>query len=148
LRSAFCSVADADAGGAFATPTIVHFMMVLAISAILSAPWKGIEGPIILWALGGLTGIVYVLIIARRMRRQSAYAPQLEDWLFHVLLPVAAYLAFVVCAYAARCHVSEALFGVGAAALPLLLAGIHNAWDAVTYNVFVKKPTDQKTNTH
>ena len=121
--------------------------MVLGISAILSAPWEGIEGPVIMWALGGLTGIVYGLIVARRMRRQRAYAPQFEDWLFHVLLPVAAYLALVVSAYAARSHVGEALFGVGAAALLLLFAGIHNAWDAVTYNAFVKKRTGQETHT-
>jgi hypothetical protein len=33
----------------------------------------------------------------------------------------------------------EGLFGVGTAALLLLFIGIHNAWDAVTYHVFVKK---------
>lgn len=34
-------------------------------------------------------------------------------------------------------HAGEALFGVGAAALLLLFIGIHNAWDAVAYHVFV-----------
>jgi len=33
----------------------------------------------------------------------------------------------------------EALFGVGAAALLLLFIGIHNAWDAVFYHVFLSK---------
>jgi hypothetical protein len=33
----------------------------------------------------------------------------------------------------------EAMFGVAGAALMLLIIGIHNAWDAVTYHVFVKK---------
>ncbi len=33
-------------------------------------------------------------------------------------------------------HVTQlALFGIGGAALGLLLLGIHNAWDAVTYIV-------------
>jgi hypothetical protein len=31
------------------------------------------------------------------------------------------------------------LFAVGAAALLLLFVGIHNAWDAVTYHVFVNR---------
>jgi hypothetical protein len=31
----------------------------------------------------------------------------------------------------------EALFAAGAAALLLLFIGIHNAWDAVFYHVFV-----------
>ena len=73
------------------------------------------------------------------MRVQTAYKPEFEDWLFHVLLPIAAYITLVVSAYAARSHLREALFGVGAAVLLLLFIGIHNAWDAVTYHVFVKK---------
>jgi hypothetical protein len=32
------------------------------------------------------------------------------------------------------------MFGVAAAALLLLFIGIHNAWDAVTYHVFVVRP--------
>ncbi len=35
---------------------------------------------------------------------------------------------------------TECLFGVATAALLLLFIGIHNAWDAVTYHVFVIKP--------
>ena len=42
-------------------------------------------------------------------------------------------------ACAARWNVGGALFAVGAAALALLFIGIHNAWDAVTYHVFVGK---------
>ena len=71
------------------------------------------------------------------MRRQSAYKPEFEDWLFHVLLPFAAYAALAVSSYASRSHLHEALFGVGTAVLLLLFVGIHNAWDAVTYHVFV-----------
>ncbi|HYU69885.1 MAG TPA: hypothetical protein VEL09_11210 [Burkholderiales bacterium] len=37
----------------------------------------------------------------------------------------------------ATCHTREALLGVGAATLLLLFIGIHNAWDAVSYYVFV-----------
>ena len=78
------------------------------------------------------------------MRVQDAYQPEFEDWLFHVLLPIAAYIMLSVSAYAARSYMHEALFGVGAAALVLLFVGIHNAWDAVTYHVFVNK-RDTKT---
>jgi hypothetical protein len=38
----------AQAGAAFATPTIIHFGSVLLLSAILSAPWHGVTGPAIL----------------------------------------------------------------------------------------------------
>jgi len=73
------------------------------------------------------------------MRVQSAYRPEFEDWLFHVLFPIAAYVTLAVSALAIRSYLHGALFGVGAAALLLLFVGIHNAWDAVTYYVFVKR---------
>ena len=130
---------QAQAGAAFATPTIVHFSAVLLLSGMLSAPWNGITGPGILLGLLGAGGIVYEIIVTRRMRAQTAYRPEFEDWLFHTLLPFAAYLLLTVSAYAARFHTRQALFGVAAAALLLLFIGIHNAWDAVTYHVFVTR---------
>src|SRR5215467_16320030 len=59
------------AGAAFATPTIVHLSSVLLLSAILSAPWPGVAGAALLWALLGAGGILYELIVARRMRVQG-----------------------------------------------------------------------------
>jgi hypothetical protein len=131
-------VGDAQAAGAaFATPTIVHFGVVLLLSAIGNAPWNEITIVTILWGLVGLCGVVYVVVVARRMRVQSAYQPVFEDWLFHVLLPFAAYAVLSISAYVAHSHTRSALFIVSAAALLLLFIGIHNAWDAVTYHVFV-----------
>ena len=126
---------SAQASSAFATPTIVHFGAVLLLSAVLNAPWHGVAGAAVLWGLLGLSGIVYEIIVARRMRMQIVYRPEFEDWLFHVLLPFAAYATLAGSAYAARSNVGGALFGVGAAALLLLFIGIHNAWDAVAYHV-------------
>jgi hypothetical protein len=78
--------------------------------------------------------------MAWRVRAQTAYRPEFEDWLFYVVLPIAAYTLLGITACAARSHVGVALFGVGAAALLLLFTGIHNAWDAATYHIFVRKP--------
>ena len=128
---------DPDAGAAFATPNIVHFGTVLGLSAILSAPWDGVGAAAVLCGVVGLSGTVYALIIIRRMRGQAAYRPEFEDWLFHVLLPIVTYITLAVSACTAHLYEREALFGVGAAVL-LLFIGIHNAWDAVTYHVFVK----------
>ena len=134
----------AQASSAFGTPTIVRFGAVLLLSALLSAPWHGIATAAVLWGLVGLGGIVYEIIVARRMRLQTLYTPVFEDWLFHVLLPFAAYATLAISAFAARPHLRDALFGVAAAALLLLFVGIHNAWDAVTYHVFVKKRGQQE----
>jgi hypothetical protein len=129
----------AQASSAFSTPTIVQFGTVLLLSAVLCAPWRAIGGAALLWGLVGLVGMVYEIIVARRMRMQVAYTPEFEDWVFHLLLPFAAYATLVGSAYAARSNIGDALLAVGAAALLLLFIGIHNAWDAVTYHVFTNK---------
>ncbi|HXZ52053.1 MAG TPA: hypothetical protein VEH51_08635 [Burkholderiales bacterium] len=126
-----------EAGAAFATPTIVHFGTALLLSALVRMPWHAIAPVAALWGVVGLAGAVYVLVVARRMRVQKAYSPELEDWLFHVVLPFAAYAVLAIAAWAASSHLREALFGVGGAAVVLLFIGIHNAWDAVSYHVFV-----------
>jgi hypothetical protein len=127
------------AGRAFATPNIVHFSAVLLVAALLVAPWHEIAAAAALLALVGVAGSTYALIVARRMRAQTVYQPVFEDWLFHILLPLAAYVSLALSAFAAASHLGAVLFGVGAAALVLLLTGIHNTWDALAYHVFVKK---------
>lgn len=130
--------ADPEAGKAFSTPTIIHFATVLVLAAILSAPWEGTDGPAVVCGLTGISGVVYAIIITLRIHRQNAYQSELEDWLFHALFPIASYLLLAVSACLTRVYPQWALFGIGASALLLLLIGIHNAWDAVTYHVFVK----------
>ena len=137
--------ADAQATGAFATPSVVHFGAMLFLSALVSAPWGSLTPVAVLWGLLGLFGIAYSLIVARRLPTQTAYKPVCEDWLFHALLPLAAYLALAASPCATRSHARPALFPVAAAALLLLFAGIHNAWDAVTYHVFVRRRERRET---
>jgi hypothetical protein len=130
---------DAQAGHTFTTPTVVHFGVVLLLSAVGSAPWHAITTVAALWGVVGLLGFVYVILVARRMRSQTAYQAVFEDRLFHVLLPFTAYAMLVASAGTAFSHPRPAAFLVGAAALLLLFIGIHNAWDIVTYHVFVKR---------
>jgi hypothetical protein len=129
----------AQAGNSFMTPTVVHFGVVLLLSAAATAPWEGIAAVTVLWSLVGLGGVVYIVVVAWHLRSQTTYQAVFEDRLFHVLLPLAAYAMLVVSAWAAYSHPRRALFLVGAAVLLLLFIGIHNAWDTVTYHVFVKK---------
>jgi len=129
----------AEAGAAFATPTIVHFGVVLLLSAIVSVPWSGTGIVSVLWGLVGFCGMVYTLVVARRLRVQTTYKPVFEDWLFHVLLPLAAYAMAAASAFMAQSLARPATFVISAAALLLLFIGIHNAWDAVTYHVLVSR---------
>jgi hypothetical protein len=135
----------AQAGNSFMTPTVVHFGVVLLLSAAATAPWEGIAAVTVLWGLVGLGVVVYVVVVAWHLRTQTTYQAVFEDRLFHVLLPLAAYAMLVVSARAAYSHPRRALFLVGAAVLLLLFVGIHNAWDTVTYHVFVKQREQQES---
>ena len=135
------SQADAQAGNAFATPSVVHFAVVLFLAALVTAPWEGIGVVEKLWGLVGVGGVVYTAIVMRRLRTQHAYKPVFEDWLFHVLLPFLSYAMLAGSAFEASTYPRFALFVVAAAVLILLFVGIHNAWDAVTYHVFVRRKT-------
>jgi hypothetical protein len=102
------------ASGAFSTPSVVHFSVVLLLSALVSAPWTRIGTVALLWGIVGVCGLIYTVIVIRRMRTQTAYQPVFEDWLFHVLLPLTSYAMLAVSAYLANLHARQAMFLVGA----------------------------------
>jgi len=129
----------AMASRAFSTPGIIHFIAVLFLSAVISAPWEDLGVVSVIWVIVGIAGAMYVIIIGRRMRKQTIYKPVFEDWLFHVLLPFAAYTALAVSSYISRTNERQAMFVVGTSSIILLFIGIHNAWDIVTYHVFTKR---------
>jgi len=127
---------QASAGGAaYATPTVVHFSVVLLLSALLRVPWQSVALPALLLGVIGLACIIYMVTIIKRIRSQAVYRPDGEDWMFHAVLPLAAYAILLLAALATYARVDGALFGVGASALVILFTGIHNAWDAVAYHV-------------
>ncbi len=137
-------LASLEASMAFATPTIVHFSTVLLVSAMTRVPWHAIAPLAALCGLIGLAGVVYAVIVARRMRRQSSYKPDFEDWLFHSVLPVLAYAVLLAASLSAPIHLHESLIAIAAAVLLLLFVAIHNCWDAVSYHVFVRMRKDQE----
>lgn len=118
---------------AFSTPTIVHFSTVLLISAIVNAPWPALSSAGVALGANGVAGLVYALIVIRRMQRQTLYAPVLEDWIFHAVLPLIAYATLLVAAILLWPYPTASLFVVGGVALLLLFVGIHNAWDGAVY---------------
>jgi hypothetical protein len=131
-----------ETASAFGAPTIVHFGAVLFLAAALRMPWPSVTSVMLLLGLAGVGGAIYSLIVGRRMRLQTGYSPDLEDWWFHFLLPLAAYALILAASFALMSHSRAALFGVGIAEMLLLFVGLHNAWDSVAYQVFVKRRRD------
>jgi hypothetical protein len=127
----------ADAARAFATPTVVHFGACLLLAAVLRVPWP--DAAHATWAAGitGLCGLCYMALPIQRMRRQQIYKMDMEDRAFHIILPFIAYGLLLLCGLFGLTHTVPALFGTAGAALLLLFIGIHNAWDAVAYQVYV-----------
>jgi hypothetical protein len=121
----------------YTTPVIVHFCEVLLVSATMSAPWPALALAALTVALSGVGGFGYTCIVTKRFRKQlapdSEYRPVLEDWLFHVVLPLLGYGAVIVAAILLPANPVPALFAIGAVMLLLLFVGIHNAWDTVTF---------------
>ena len=120
---------------AFSTPTIVHFGTVLLLSAVLCAPWEGLWGAAVLIAICGAAGVGYTGLVYWRARRVTEYSPVLEDWLWHVILPLTAHAMLLAAGLTLVPRPAGALFVIAAAALLLLFIGIHNAWDTVTFLV-------------
>jgi len=121
------SAGIAEAGPAFSTPTILHFSAALLLSALLRAPWHSVAHVAAACSVVGLCGVVYILLLIRRMLKQSAYRLDAEDWSFHILLPLLAYLLLTLMPVPSLAYERETLFAIGGGVLLLLFAGIHNA---------------------
>lgn len=134
-------VSIANAGiSAYNTPTVVQFCAVFLIAGILSAPWQELVTTSVLLGLLGMGMVFYLFVIVRRMRLMPHYQTTLEDWLWYVVLPLLANIMFIVAAMMLQKNPSLTLYLVGTAMLLLLVVGIRNAWDNVTF-LAVKRGT-------
>lgn len=135
---------DAEANRAFGTPTIVHFCAVLFIAAALSAPWPSLAGIAYILGLSAAAALLYAAVILRVVRRQTAYKPVLEDWVWHFTLPPVAYAILLIAALILQSHPTVSLFVVAGTVLLLLFIGIHNAWDAATFITLYQRPQEER----
>lgn len=123
-----------DAGiEAFNTPTVVHFGAVLLIAGVLSAPWRAFSTVALVLGLLDLAAVVYLMLIMRRMRRIAHYHVPLKDWLWYVFLPLGAYIVLLAATLVLPANPELALYIISAVMVVLLLVGLHNAWDLVTF---------------
>jgi hypothetical protein len=120
---------------AFGTPTVVQLTGALLVSAIMSAPWPSLVPVALTVGMCGFGGMAYGAIVIRRARRQTYYKPVWQDWLWYATLPCVLSVILALGAALLRIATQLALFVIAAAALSLLLIGIHNAWDTVTHMV-------------
>ena len=130
---------------AYNTPTVVHFGTVLLLAGILSAPWQTSSSLRILLGILGLGIVVYSIIVMRRMRQVPNYQSTLEDWLWYMAFPLLANVLLIVAAFMLSKNPSLALYMVGSAMMLLLLVGIRNAWDMVTFLAVERAHSESKS---
>jgi hypothetical protein len=126
---------------AFASPTVLHFCFVLLVAAIVSTPRHTVTSLALSLFIPGLAGLIYTIVVVARMRRQKAYLPVMEDWIWHCILPIAAYTSISLSTLVFRARPGVMLYVVGASALLLLYVGIHNASDAATWMAMSARKT-------
>jgi len=130
---------------AYNTPTVVHFGTVLLLAGLLSAPWQTFSSLSLLLGLLGLGMVVYSIIVMRRMQRVPNYQSTLEDWSWYIAFPLLANLLLMVTAFMLPKNPSSALYMVGSAMMLLLLVGIRNAWDMVTFLAVERAHSENKS---
>ena len=90
---------------------------------------------------------------ASRLLRNTAQATDaaqtkhdpLEDWLWYMALPLLAHILLMVAAFVLRENPASALYIVGSAMILLLLVGIRNAWDMVTFLAVERAHSENKS---
>ena len=126
---------QSDGVGAFSTPTVAHFAIVLLVASIMTMPIHRVLSLGI--CLGGCAaaGLTSTGLAGVRMRKVRGYTPATEDWVWHVIIPFAAYAVLLASAFLLGAAQEIALALVATVVLALIFIGIHNAWDVAVYIV-------------
>ena len=130
---------------AYNTPIVAHFGTVLLLAGILSAPWQTFSSLSLLLGLLGLGMVFYSIIVLWRMWRVPHYQSTLEDWSWYMAFPLIANTLLIVAAFVLPKNPSSALYLVGSAMMLLLLVGIRNAWDMVTFLAVERAHSEKKS---
>ncbi len=126
----------------YLTPTVLHFALVLSTAAVALAPRTPIWATAGLFGLGALVGLANALraCIGIRSMRTGAQAPHWSDFWCYGAAPVVLYLGLAGAAAALWAGLEWAVHATAALLLALLLCGIRNAWDLITWMAPRRKP--------
>jgi len=124
-----------DGVATFSTPTVMHFVGALLVSLVLVAPWHSLFFAALSTGLIGLCGVGYLLRVTYLTKQLTVYTPDTEDWIWYTVLPFVAYGVILSASIALLFLPAKSLFVVAGGVVLLVLIGVRNAWDVVTYLV-------------
>jgi len=117
----------------YMTPTIFHFGAALAVSAFIEIPGSGPRETAAVLGLVALAGLACCLRSAMGILRTPGSAPHWSDFWLYAGLPAALYAALIASAAGDWANAAWAARAMAGLLLALLLLGVRNAWDTVTW---------------
>ena len=125
----------------YMTPTAVHFAAVLCVSAVALAPGLPTSATAAIFGLIGLVGLANAMraCVGITTYRPAAEPPHWSDFWMYGAVPAAIYLGLCAASVAIGARAEWAPHGLAALLLMLLLVGIRNAWDLVTWIAPMRK---------
>ena len=133
------------AGAAYMTPTILHFGAVLVVSATAVAPPMpaGLLGLVVgAVAVAGAVGAVRACVQLRAFVVGPGSNPHWSDHLTYGVLPLVLYLALAGVALGLACGARLAVNALALTTLALLIMGVRNAWDLISWMAPKADPED------
>ena len=107
--------------------------------------WQTFSSLSLVLGLVGLGMVLYLLQAIRRMRRVPHYQSTREDWLWYMVFPLLANVSLILTAFMLPQNPASALHLIGSAIILLLLTGIRNAWDNVTFLAVERAHSNNKS---
>ena len=119
----------------FGSPTLMHFVYVLATSALVLIPIVTRTSLGVMLLLAGIVSLGWTLSTQPQMRRSDRPGDiDAHDWIWYLVAPSAAYLLYIGTGIAVLGgEARQALDGLAFASILLLAAGIRNGWDMVAF---------------
>ena len=127
----------------FMTPTVVMFATVLLTGAIATVPALPALAARALIGAVATGGILYGIWIIVGFRRNPDTAAHWTDIWFYAVAPTAAFACLDLADALVWAAPKLTPYGVATVAIAMLLIGIRNAWDLITWIAPQGKPTSE-----
>jgi hypothetical protein len=124
------------ASSIYMTPLAVHFAVVMTVSAISLAPGLDAFRTSLVLGIGALVGLgnaIRTCLGIPALAKDANSPPHWSDVWFYGVAPAVIYVALGAIAAAAAVGAAWATDATAALLLVLLLVGIRNAWDLLTW---------------
>ena len=125
----------------YSEPALLAFVFTLVLSALLLMPDLSATGFDTLMLAAGLVSVGYNAATIRQLVKGSKGGWDASDWLWYCVVPLAcSALLLIAGVFGLRETLTPAFTIFGVTLLLLLMMGIRNAWDMVTFSIGVSLP--------